>query len=81
MTVREFMEPEKSRPFIDIRYPVYDENGSLIRYESIQGSPVEWPNIKGIDVAILDRKIHGWSLEESHISGVPIIIFDTVKGE
>ena len=80
MTVREFMELEKSRTFIDIRSPVYDETGSLIRYESIQKDPVEWPNIKGIDVAILDRKIQGWSLE-SRVSGVPIIRFDTVKGE
>lgn len=80
MTVREFMKIEKSRTFIDIRSPVYDENGSLIRYESIQGSPVEWPNIKGIDAAILDRKIQGWSLESCD-SGVPFIYFDTVKGE
>lgn len=80
MTVREFMKVEKSRTFIDIRSPVYDENGSLIRYESIQGSPVEWPNINGIDVTTLDRKIQGWSLESS-VSGVQIIRFDTVKGE
>ena len=41
MTVHKFMKIEKSRTFIDIRSPVYDENGSLIRYESIQGSPVD----------------------------------------
>ena len=80
MTVREFMKSEKSRAFIDIRSPVYDENGSLIQYESIQGSLVEWPNINGIYAAILDRKIQGWTLE-SCISGVPVILFDTVKGE
>ena len=80
MTVREFMELEKSRTFIDIRSPVYDENGSLIRYESIQGSPVEWPNINDIDAAILDRKIQGWSLVPRAYN-VPIICFDTVKGE
>ena len=80
MTVREFMELEKSRTFIDIRSPVYDENGSLIRYESIQGSPVEWPNINDIDAAILDRKIQGWSLVPRAYN-VPISCFDTVKGE
>lgn len=80
MTVREFMKMANRGTFIDIRSPVYDENGSLIRYESIQKDPVEWPNIKGIDAAILDRKIQGWSLE-SRVSGVPIIRFDTVKGE
>ena len=80
MTVREFMKVEKNRTFIDIRSPVYDETGSLIRYESIQESPIEWPNINGIDAAILDRKIQGWYLE-SHISGALIIRFDTVKGE
>lgn len=80
MTVREFMKMANRGTFIDIRSPVYDETGSLIRYESIQKDPVEWPNIKGIDVAALDRKIQGWSLE-SRVSGVPIICFDTVKGE
>lgn len=80
MTVREFMKLEKARTFIDIRSPVYDETGSLIRYESIQGSPVEWPNINGIDDAILDRKIQGWSLVPRAYN-VPIICFDTVKGE
>ena len=80
MTVREFMKQENSRTFIDIRSPVYDETGSLIRYESIQESPIEWPNINGIDAAILDRKIQGWSLVSSD-SGVPTIRFDTVKGE
>lgn len=80
MTVREFMKLEKARTFIDIRSPVYDETGSLIRYESIQGSPVEWPNINGIDDAILDRKIQCWSLVPRAYN-VPIICFDTVKGE
>ena len=80
MTVREFMKVEKARTFIDIRSPVYDENGSLIRYESIKGSPVEWPNIKGIDAEILDRKIQGWSLVPRAYN-VQIIRFDTVKGE
>lgn len=80
MTVREFMKWANRGTFICIRSPVYDENGSLIRYESIQKDPVEWPNIKGSDVMTLDRKIQGWSLE-SDISGVPIIRFDTVKGE
>ena len=80
MTVREFMKLEKDRTSIDIRSPVYDENGSLIRYESIQGSLVEWPNINGIDAAILDRKIQGWSLVPRAYN-VPIIRFDTVKGE
>ena len=80
MTVREFMKLANRGTFIGIRSPVYDENGSLIRYESIQKYPVEWPNIKGIDVTTLDRKIQGWSLE-SGISGVPVICFDTVKGE
>lgn len=80
MTVREFMKLANCETFIGIRSPVYDENGSLIRYERIQKYPVEWPNIKGIDVAILDRKIQGWSIELG-ISGVPIICFDTVKGE
>lgn len=80
MTVREFMKCANSKTFIDIRSPVYDETGSLIRYESIQGSPVEWPNIKGIDAAILDRKIQGWSLVPRAYN-VPIIRFDTVKGE
>ena len=80
MTVREFMKCANLGTFIDIRSPVYDETGSLIRYESIQKYPVEWPNIKGIDVTTLDRKIQGWSLE-SRISGVPVILFDTVKGE
>ena len=80
MTVREFMKWANRGTFICIRSPVYDENGSLIRYESIKKDPVEWPNIKGIDTTTLDRKIQGWSLE-SRISGVPIICFDTVKGE
>lgn len=80
MTIREFMKMANRGTFIDIRSPVYDETGSLIRYESIKKDPVEWPNIKGIDLAILDRKIQGWSLE-SRISGVPVIHFDTVKGE
>lgn len=80
MTVREFMKMANLGTFIDIRSPVYDENGSLIRYESIQKDTVEWPNIKGIDVTTLDRKIQGWSLR-SRVSGVPIICFDTVKGE
>lgn len=80
MTVREFMKCANSVTLIDIRSPLYDENGSLIRYESIQKDPIEWPNIKSIDVTTLDRKIQGWSLE-SRISGVPIICFDTVKGE
>ena len=80
MTVREFMKLAKAGTFIDIRSPVYDENGSLIRYESIQGSPVEWPNINCIDDAILDRKIQGWSLVPRAYN-VPIICFDTVKGE
>ena len=30
MTVLEIMDLEKSRTFIDIRSPVYDETGSLI---------------------------------------------------
>ena len=80
MTVREFMKLAKAVTLIDIRSPLYDETGSLIRYESIKKDPVEWPNIKDIDLAILDRKIQGWSLE-SRISGVPVICFDTVKGE
>lgn len=80
MTVREFMKMANRGIFIDIRSPVYDENGSLIRYESIQKDLVEWPNIKGIDETTLDRKIQGWYLE-STISDVPIIRFDTVKGE
>ena len=80
MTVHEFMKRAKAVTLIDIRSPLYDETGSLIRYESVQGSHVEWPNINGIDAEILDRKIQGWSLE-SRISGVPVICFDTVKGE
>ena len=80
MTVREFMKMANSEIFIDIRSPVYDETGSLIRYESIQEDPIEWPNIKGINGPTLDRKIQGLSLE-SCVSGVPIICFDTVKGE
>lgn len=80
MTVREFMKWANRRTFIDIRSPVYDETGSLIRYESIQEDPVEWPNIKGIDVATLDRKIQGWSLVPRAYN-VPVICFDTVKGE
>ena len=80
MTVREFMKVEKARTFIDIRSPVYDENGSLIQYESIQESPVEWPNINDIDAAILDRKIQGWYLVDTWYNA-PIIRFDTVKGE
>lgn len=80
MTVREFMELEKDRTSIDIRSPVYDKTGSLIQYESIKGSPFEWPNINGIDTAILDRKIQGWSLVPRAYN-VPTIRFDTVKGE
>lgn len=80
MTVREFMEMANRETFIDIRSPVYDETGSLIRYESIKADPVEWPNIKGIDVATLDRKIQGWSLV-LRTYNVPVICFDTVKGE
>lgn len=80
MTVREFMKLANRETFIDIRSPVYDETGSLIRYESIKEDPVEWPNIKGIDVATLDRKIQGWSLV-LRTYNVPIICFDTVKGE
>lgn len=80
MTVREFMKWANRGIFIDIRSPIYDENGSLIRYESIQKDPVEWPNINGIDAVILDRKIQGWSLE-SRVYGIQIICFDTVKGE
>ena len=80
MTVREFMKLANRETFIDIRSPVYDETGSLIRYESIKEDPVEWPNIKGIDVATLDRKIQGWSLVPRAYN-VPVICFDTVKGE
>lgn len=80
MTVREFMKWANRGTFIDIRSPVYDETGSLIRYESIQKDPVEWPNIKGIDVATLDRKIQGWFLTSSTYGG-PVIAFNTVKGE
>ena len=80
MTVREFMKWANRGTFIDIQSPVYDETGSLIRYESIQEDPVEWPNIKGIDVATLDRKIQGWSLVPRAYN-VPVICFDTVKGE
>lgn len=80
MTLREFMKWANRGTFIEIRSPVYDETGSLIRYESIQKDPVEWPNIKDIDVAILDRKIQGWFLR-SRVSGVPVICFNTVKGE
>ena len=80
MTVREFMKLANRETFIDIRSPVYDETGSLIRYESIKEDPVEWPNIKGIDVATLDRKIQGWSLV-LRTYNVPVICFDTVKGE
>lgn len=80
MTVREFMKQANRGTFIDIRSPVYDETGSLIRYESIQEDPVEWPNIKGIDAATLDRKIQGWSLAPCTF-GIPVIAFDTVKGE
>ena len=80
MTVREFMKCANRGTFIDIRYPVYDETGSLIRYESIQKDTVKWPNIKGIDVAILDRKIQGWSIAPRDYD-VPVICFDTVKGE
>lgn len=80
MTVREFMKLANRETFIDIRSPVYDETGSLIRYESIKEDPVEWPNIKGIDLATLDRKIQGWSLV-LRTYNVPVICFDTVKGE
>lgn len=80
MTVREFMKLANRETFIDIRSPVYDETGSLIRYESIKEDPVEWPNIKGIDLATLDRKIQGWSLV-LRTCNVPVICFDTVKGE
>lgn len=80
MTVREFMKWANRGTIIDIRSPVYDETGSLIRYESIQEDPVEWPNIKDIDVATLDRKIQGWSLV-LRAYNVPVICFDTVKGE
>lgn len=80
MTVREFMKLANRETFIDIRSPVYDEIGSLIRYESIKEDPVEWPNIKGIDLATLDRKIQGWSLV-LRTYNVPVICFDTVKGE
>lgn len=80
MTVREFMKLANRETFIDIRSPVYDETGSLIRYESIKEDPVEWPNIKGIDVATLDRKIQGWSLV-LRTYNVPVICFDTMKGE
>lgn len=80
MTVREFMKLANRETFIGIRSPVYDETGSLIRYESIKEDPVEWPNIKGIDLATLDRKIQGWSLV-LRTYNVPVICFDTVKGE
>lgn len=80
MTVREFMKVANRGTFIDIRSPVYDETGSLIRYESIQKDLVEWPNIKGIDVTTLDRKIQGWYLESLDSDAI-IIRFDTVKGE
>lgn len=80
MTVREFMKLANRETFIDIRSPVYDETGSLIRYESIKEDPVEWPDIKGIDLATLDRKIQGWSLV-LRTYNVPVICFDTVKGE
>jgi hypothetical protein len=80
MTVREFMKLANRETFIDIRSPVYDETGSLIRYESIKEDPVEWPNIKGIDLATLDRKIQGWSLV-LRAYNVQVICFDTVKGE
>ena len=80
MTVREFMKLANRETFIDIRSPVYDETGSLIGYESIKEDPVEWPNIKGIDLVTLDRKIQGWSLV-LRTYNVPVICFDTVKGE
>ena len=80
MTVREFMKLANRETFIDIRSPVYDETGSLIRYESIKEDPVEWPDIKGIDLATLDRKIQDWSLV-LRTYNVPVICVDTVKGE
>lgn len=80
MTVREFMKWANRGTLFVIRSPVYDETGSLIRYERIQEDPVEWPDIKGIDVATLDRKIQGWSIK-SYAYGIPVIAFDTVKGE
>ncbi len=80
MTVREFMKWANRGTFINIRTPVYDETGSLIRYESSQEDPVEWPNIKGIDSATLDRKILGWFIG-SCAYGDPVIVFDTVKGD
>lgn len=80
MTVREFMKLANLGTFIDIRYPVYDETGSLIRYESRQEGPVGWPNIKGIDSAALDRKIQGWALG-SHDYCSQVVVFDTVKGD
>lgn len=41
---------------------------------------MKWPNIKDIDMATLDRKIQGWSLVPRAYN-VPVICFDTVKGE
>lgn len=80
MTVREFMKWANRGTFIDIRYPVYDKTGSLIRYESSQEGPVKWPNIVGIDSAALDRKIQGWSIESCGYYN-RVVVFDTVKGD
>lgn len=80
MTVREFMADVSRGTFIVIRVPVFKENGSLLRYESFRDGPVEWPNIKGIDPDIFDRKIEHWFLGSCG-SGDPTIVFDTTKGE
>ena len=80
MTVREFMAGVSHATFIVIRVPVFKENGSLLRYESFRDAVVEWPNIKGIDPDVFDRKIEHWFLGSCG-SGDPTIVFDTTKGE
>ncbi len=82
MTVREFMKDANSGTYILIRVPTFKEDGSFLRYESFRTCPVEWPNIKGIDETIFDRKIEHWFLRSnSYADPNPTIIFDTTKGD
>lgn len=82
MTVREFMKDANSGTFIIIRVPTFKEDGSFLRYEGFRTCPVEWPNIKGIDETIFDRKIEHWFVRSnSFVDSNPTIIFDTTKGD
>ena len=80
MTVREFMKDADNGTYIMIMLPIFKEDGTLVRFEKFRDCCICWPNIRGIDAKLFDRKIERW-----HLQALPsreaCICFDTVKGE